>query len=248
MPKGIYQRSEETKEKIRMLLQKYRTGNSSGGMKGKLHSEETRKKMRENHKGMLGRRHSEETKRKIGLANSIALKGKIRIDLRLGEDKQCLYCHKEFYAKRDNIKRGWGKFCSNKCKWLFKKDKPIPWFKGIKYKATPGSFKKGLVPWNYKGGISKTKEYAAFYKRRRKLLQRNIFPKHTLKEWVELKKQYNYTCPCCNRKEPEIKLTIDHIIPLAKNGKDTQDNIQPLCVSCNSKKNTKIIRYIPVEN
>jgi 5-methylcytosine-specific restriction endonuclease McrA len=66
---------------------------------------------------------------------------------------------------------------------------------------------------------------------------------HTFGEWELLKKQYGYTCPCCKKSEPEIKLTEDHIIPLSKGGNDLIENIQPLCLSCNCKKYTKIIKY-----
>ena len=66
---------------------------------------------------------------------------------------------------------------------------------------------------------------------------------HTFDEWEELKKKYNYTCPCCGKSEPEIKLTEDHIIPLSKCGSDLIENIQPLCLTCNLKKHTKIIKY-----
>lgn len=66
---------------------------------------------------------------------------------------------------------------------------------------------------------------------------------HTIGEWENLKAQYNWTCPCCKRTQPEIKLTRDHIIPLSNGGSDNVENIQPLCVSCNSKKNTRTIRY-----
>jgi hypothetical protein len=66
---------------------------------------------------------------------------------------------------------------------------------------------------------------------------------HSVKEWETLKAQYNWTCPCCKKQEPEIKLTRDHIISVSRGGSDNIENIQPLCVSCNSKKSTTTIRY-----
>jgi len=59
---------------------------------------------------------------------------------------------------------------------------------------------------------------------------------HTEQQWEFLKGAYNYTCKMCNRKEPEIKLTKDHIIPIRHGGNNDIQNIQPLCRSCNSKK------------
>ena len=66
---------------------------------------------------------------------------------------------------------------------------------------------------------------------------------HTEEEWQELKAFYNFTCLCCGKQEPEIKLTRDHIIPLTQGGSDSIDNVQPLCARCNSKKNNKHIDY-----
>lgn len=63
-------------------------------------------------------------------------------------------------------------------------------------------------------------------------------------EWELLKKQYGLTCPCCKQPEPQIKLTQDHIIPLSKGGTNFIENIQPLCLRCNMKKFTKIIKYV----
>ncbi len=70
---------------------------------------------------------------------------------------------------------------------------------------------------------------------------------HTKGEWENLKAQYNWTCPSCNKKEPfEQKyrfLTKDHIIPLIKGGSDNIENIQPLCKTCNSAKSFQSIKY-----
>lgn len=66
---------------------------------------------------------------------------------------------------------------------------------------------------------------------------------HSIKEWETLKAQYNWTCPNCNKQEPNIKLTRDHIIAVSRGGSDNIENIQPLCVSCNSRKSTNNIRY-----
>jgi 5-methylcytosine-specific restriction endonuclease McrA len=67
----------------------------------------------------------------------------------------------------------------------------------------------------------------------------------TFEEWEELKKRYNYTCPMCGRKEPEIKLTVDHIVPISKGGTNDISNIQPLCLECNLKKGTKTLKLCP---
>lgn len=66
---------------------------------------------------------------------------------------------------------------------------------------------------------------------------------HSFQEWETLKVQYNYTCPACFKREPDIKLTEDHIIPLIKGGSNNIENIQPLCRSCNSRKHTASTRY-----
>jgi 5-methylcytosine-specific restriction endonuclease McrA len=62
-------------------------------------------------------------------------------------------------------------------------------------------------------------------------------------EWQDLKAFYDFKCLCCGKREPEIKLTRAHVIPLTQGGTDRIDNIQPLCARCNSKKNDKHIDY-----
>lgn len=49
----------------------------------------------------------------------------------------------------------------------------------------------------------------------------------------------NYTCQYCGRKS---ELTIDHVIPRSRGGKDTWDNVVVACLRCNVNKGSKTPR------
>lgn len=60
----------------------------------------------------------------------------------------------------------------------------------------------------------------------------------------KIKKRDNYTCKKCGLsiyKEENLLLEIDHIIPLAKGGITTENNLQTLCWKCNRSKGVKIL-------
>lgn len=111
--------------------------------------------------------------------------------------------------------------------------------------------KKGNKSPIWKGGNKKSKrrwlvnnrDKARLYTIRRRAKIKSVGGSFTLGEWNNLKAQYNWTCPCCLKQEPTIKLEADHIIPLAKMGSNNIENIQPLCRLCNAKKHTQIIEY-----
>ena len=129
------------------------------------------------------------------------------------------------------------KLISEKKKELFKDKTKHPMWKGGISKD-----KKHLSElWRYNRNKNYQKTLAN--NRKRRVVKIGNGGSHTLDDWMNLKAQYNWTCPCCKRSEPNIKLTEDHIIPLSKGGSDNIENIQPLCKSCNCKKYTKIINY-----
>jgi 5-methylcytosine-specific restriction endonuclease McrA len=47
----------------------------------------------------------------------------------------------------------------------------------------------------------------------------------TDREWQDLMVLYKFTCLRCGKREPEIQLTLDHVIPLSKGGSNSIGNI-----------------------
>lgn len=117
-------------------------------------------------------------------------------------------------------------------------------------KRKRGIYKTGEEAPHWKGGHNKkelTKRWKQENRERNLLLNQNYRTRRimaegvvTLQEWNEIKKQFNFSCAKCKRGEAEKKLTIDHIVPLSKGGTNWKDNIQPLCLSCNSGKRDRI--------
>ena len=95
---------------------------------------------------------------------------------------------------------------------------------------------------NWRGGLT-TYDRKLWLNNKRRIKKFGNGGFHTQGEWETLKAQYNWTCPACKKVEPEIKLTVDHIIPVIKGGSDNIENIQPLCKSCNCRKHAQIIKY-----
>jgi hypothetical protein len=166
------------------------------------------------------------------------------------KEKACQQCGEIFTTKRKNGntlgKKQFSlrKFCSYRCNALsfMTKDRHDKMVASRKSNGGYTSENNGL----YIDGRCKVPGYLSWTKNRRNRLKRVTiieFGSHTFEEWQELKKKFNYTCPCCGKSEPEINLTEDHIIPLSKNGTDLINNIQPLCLICNISKHTKIVQY-----
>lgn len=83
----------------------------------------------------------------------------------------------------------------------------------------------------------KINHYGGFYWSRYIAKKKGNGGKHTREDWNRVKESFNNCCAHCGN---AVKLTKDHIIPISKGGTDNIDNIQPLCISCNSRKGNRV--------
>ena len=67
---------------------------------------------------------------------------------------------------------------------------------------------------------------------------------YTGNEWRSLCEAHGGTCLCCGVKG---RMTADHVIPLAKNGRNDIGNLQPLCMPCNARKGVRSTDYRPMK-
>jgi 5-methylcytosine-specific restriction endonuclease McrA len=107
------------------------------------------------------------------------------------------------------------------------------------YAADPQKFIERALAWTKQNPDA----YRAIKRRRKARKRGSQEGAHSAQEWQELKARYDYRCLCCGKQEPEIELTVDHVVPVALGGSDHISNIQPLCRSCNSSKWTKTTDY-----
>jgi len=58
----------------------------------------------------------------------------------------------------------------------------------------------------------------------------------------KVRERAKYLCEYCHAAEQwqYVKFTVDHVIPLSKNGTDTLDNLALACFHCNRRKSNKI--------
>lgn len=132
-------------------------------------------------------------------------------------------CGKPFITHPHREKDNRGKFCSSKCYWESIKIDPEVYRQNRN--AYTRKYRRERAGW------------AAECKQRRRAREVGAPGHFTAMEWLEIQDKQKGLCALCGEKK---KLTVDHIVPLARGGSNYASNIQGLCINCNSKKWVKI--------
>jgi len=141
------------------------------------------------------------------------------------ETRTCKRCGTLFSTPKSRIEKGRGVYCSPQCYWV---DMEVP--EALQKVARREYVRK------YR---REHPEWAAAVKHRRRVAESSS-GHFTAREWAAVKVRQNHQCAACGKSAPEIKLTVDHIIPISKGGSNNIDNIQGLCRSCNSRKHNRM--------
>lgn len=192
----------------------------------------------------------------------MSLKPQIRPNRATGKVVECFNCEEEFYRTPSQMKER--NYCSRECvntcsarnskiaEKMKGENNPMkreevkkkvsealkgqdPWNKGLtiedprvakyietktgmKYdikKENPTWFERGHTPHNFVGNATKDYRGRQWHNIRKKILERD-----------------DYTCQRCG----EFGKEVDHIVPWRVSKDNSEDNLQVLCKSCNSKK------------
>lgn len=88
--------------------------------------------------------------------------------------------------------------------------------------------RKSALEWWVKNPGKRNEASRRYWHRRR---AGGVLPSEA--EIEQLKARFGHRCAyCCKR----VRLTLDHIVPVSKNGTNDLSNLLPACRSCNSKK------------
>lgn len=88
--------------------------------------------------------------------------------------------------------------------------------------------------------IYKKLGYASTYSNSNLILT-HVRNKLSPRKRLKVLKRDNFKCVYCGRGYPDVKLHVDHIIPLRRKGKNSMNNLQTLCQTCNIAKKDKDI-------
>lgn len=183
-------------------------------------------------------------------------------DLRLPLGKVCMKCQEwklyEDYYRAKNFrdgKRSWCKACENRLgREAYKADPEKPKARTRERYHNDPEYRTRLLELSRQ---YKERDKERFADRRRAWRQAHSESRKvneqkrrikklgnggefTLEEWTALCELHGNKCLRCGSTGP---LTVDHVVPVSKGGVNSIENLQPLCLSCNSSKGAQTIDY-----
>ena len=129
------------------------------------------------------------------------------------------------------------------CRRAYQKNRPSEAIAEIERRRNQKTARKAHLARNLKKWRREYPFKAAVQRNRNRSMRLGCEVHYTAAEFKALCEEYGNVCLRCGNKE--ALLTPDHVIPLSLGGSNWITNIQPLCRSCNSRKNVKIIDYRP---
>lgn len=102
-----------------------------------------------------------------------------------------------------------------------------------RYAAEPEKIRRRTKAWKQ----NNPDKVRSIFHRRRSRIRGTCSPGVTPAEWQTLVELFNGCCAYCGKRCK--KLTVDHIVPIAKHGRDEIENVLPACTSCNCSKGNK---------
>ncbi len=140
----------------------------------------------------------------------------------------CQICSKDFYVKNNHLKRGWGKYCSIKCR-----NKSQIKGKTIKCKACGKSIFRSLAQLRHSKSGESFCSKSCYYKKRNSFYAEDKHPRWTNGESsyrdIMIRNGLVKKCARCNLEDTRI-LVVHHIDHNRKN--NNKSNLISVCHNC----------------